>query len=145
MDDRDFARNRAEEYGYDVWESFIVPPFYREIESLRTNKPLIVEGGRGSGKTMLLRYWCHQTQFSIHRAEIPDSALNKIGIYWKMDTQFAAFMLFRNYEEEIWNRVFSYWSVLTISLSILDSLKSIAESHYAKFNEEDLARMNVSG
>ena len=29
MDDRDFARNRAEEYGYDVWESFIVPPFYR--------------------------------------------------------------------------------------------------------------------
>ena len=145
MDDRDFARNRAEEYGYDVWESFIVPPFYREIESLRTNKPLIVEGGRGSGKTMLLRYWCHQTQFSIHRAEIPDSALNKIGIYWKMDTQFAAFMLFRNYEEEIWNRVFSYWSVLTISLSILDSLKSIAESHYAKFNEEDLVRMNFSG
>ena len=144
MDDRDFARNRAEEYGYDVWESFIIPPFYREIESLRTNKPIIVEGGRGSGKTMLLRFWCHQTQFSIHRAEIPDSALKKIGIYWKMDTQFAAFMQFRNFEEEIWNRAFSYWSVLTISLSILDSLKSVAKSHYAKFSEEDLARMIFS-
>lgn len=145
MDDRDFAKNRAEEYGYDVWESFIVPPFYREIESLRTNKPIIVEGGRGSGKTMLLRYWCHQTQFSVHRTVIPDSALYKIGIYWKMDTQFAAFMLFRNYEEEIWNRAFSYWSVLTISLSILDSLKSVAKSNYAKFNEEDLTKMRFSG
>lgn len=145
MDDRDFARNRAEEYGYDVWESFIVPPFYREIESLRTNKPLIVEGGRGSGKTMLLRYWCHQTQFSESRTEIPDSALKKIGIYWKMDTQFAAFMLFRNYDEEIWNRAFSYWSVLTISLSILDSLKSVAMSHYPRFNKENLDEMRFSG
>lgn len=145
MDDRDFARNRAEEYGYDVWESFIVPPFYREIESLRTNKPIIVEGGRGSGKTMLLRYWCHQSQFSTHRTDIPDSALNKIGIYWKMDTQFAAFMQFRNYEKDIWNRAFSYWSVLTISLSILDSLKSVARSNYAKFNEEDLLEMRFSG
>lgn len=145
MDDRDFARNRAEEYGYDVWESFIVPPFYREIESFRTNKPIIVEGGRGSGKTMLLRYWCHQSQFSIHRTDIPDSALSKIGIYWKMDTQFAAFMLFRNYEKDIWNRAFSYWSVLTISLSILDSLKSVAKSNYAKFNEEDLLAMSFSG
>lgn len=145
MDDRDFARNRAEEYGYDVWDSFIVPPFYREIESLRTNKPIIVEGGRGSGKTMLLRYWCHQSQFSTHRAEIPDSALNKIGIYWKMDTQFAAFMLFRDYEEDIWNRAFSYWSVLTMSLSILDSLKSVAKSNYDRFNENDLSEMKFSG
>lgn len=145
MDDRDFARNRAEEYGYDVWDSFIVPPFYREIESLRTNKPIIVEGGRGSGKTMLLRYWCHQSQFSVKRDVIPDSALKKIGIYWKMDTQFAAFMLFRNFEEEIWNRVFSYWSVLTISLSILDALKSVAKSKYAKFNVDDLSKINFSG
>ena len=145
MDDRDFARNRAEEYGYDVWESFIVPPFYREIESLRTNKPLIVEGGRGSGKTMLLRYWCHQTQFSEYRTEIPDSALKKIGIYWKMDTQFAAFMLFRNFDEEIWNRAFSYWSVLTISLSILDSLNSVAISHYPRFNKENLDEMRFPG
>lgn len=62
--DSKMTRNRAEEYGFDLWKEFVVPPYFLSLKTLKSEKPLIIEGGRGSGKTMLLRYLCHATQFS---------------------------------------------------------------------------------
>ena len=54
--DSKMTRNRAEEYGFDLWKEFVVPPYFLSLKTLKSEKPLIIEGGRGSGKTMLLRY-----------------------------------------------------------------------------------------
>lgn len=74
--DSKMTRNRAEEYGFDLWKEFVVPPYFLSLKTLKSEKPLIIEGGRGSGKTMLLRYLCHATQFSKKRDSIEDSVLN---------------------------------------------------------------------
>jgi hypothetical protein len=50
-----FAKNRAEELGDDVWEQFVVPPFYDRLDLTTARKPRLIIGGRGCGKTMLLR------------------------------------------------------------------------------------------
>ena len=55
---RAFVKNRAEELGYDVWKHFAVPPFYDRLDLADAKKPRII-GGRGCGKTMLLRYLSH--------------------------------------------------------------------------------------
>lgn len=51
--DSKMTRNRAEEYGFDLWKEFVVPPYFLSLKTLKSEKPLIIEGGRGSGKTML--------------------------------------------------------------------------------------------
>src|SRR5438132_2804154 len=87
-----FAKNRTEELGYDVWEQFVIPPFYDQLDLEAAKKPRVIVGGRGCGKTMLLRYLSHQTAFSPKRPAIPKSALGHIGLYWRADTQFSRVM-----------------------------------------------------
>ena len=122
------AKNRAEEFGYDLWEEFVIPPYFGELEIMHSRKPNIIVGGRGCGKTMLLRYLCHETQFSSKRSYIQSNALNRIGLYWKIDTQFSKTMTKRGEEENIWSSAFVHMGVLILGLEILKSLESIQKS-----------------
>lgn len=98
------AQNRAEELGYDLWEDFVIPPSYETLDLLTAKKPRVVVGGRGCGKTSLLRYLCHQTQFSNKRSKITENDILNIGIYWRVDTQFAKILAKRGFEDDAWNR-----------------------------------------
>ena len=140
--DSDFSKNRAEEYGYDMWGYFVIPPFYNKLQLFRSNKPLVIEGGRGSGKTMLLRYLCHQTQFSPKRKKFDDKVFKRIGVYWKIDTQFTKLMSLRKKTEDEWNPYFINWGVLEIAEGIMRSLLTISNSSYCGINEETLKELN---
>ena len=63
-----FAKNRAEELGRDVWRDFVVPPFFDRLDLIEARKPRVIIGGRGCGKTMLLRYLSHDSAFSPSRS-----------------------------------------------------------------------------
>lgn len=126
---RAFVKNRAEEIGYDVWEHFAVPPFYDRLDLADAKKPRIITGGRGCGKTMLLRYLSHTSTFSEKRKSIPRSALDHIGLYWRADTQFAAAMQGRGISEELWLSAFNHLLAVTVGLEVLGSLRSIASSN----------------
>ncbi len=142
--DSDFSKNRAEEYGYDMWGYFVIPPFYNKLQLFRSNKPLVIEGGRGSGKTMLLRYLCHQTQFSPKRKKFDDKVFKRIGVYWKIDTQFTKLMSLRKKTEDEWNPYFINWGVLEIAEGIMRSLLTISNSSYCGINEETLKRIDFT-
>lgn len=136
--------NRAEELGYDLWNSFVIPPYYDMLNLSLNRKPIIIVGGRGCGKTMLLRYLCHETQFSAKRSNINIKDLQNIGIYWRIDTQFAKMLRKRNIEDDIWERAFEHMAVLLISIEILKSLESIANSGFISFNKDDLNSIDFS-
>src|SRR5690606_2170481 len=89
------APNRTEEIGYDVWEEYVLPPFFANLTIGDTKKPRVIVGGRGCGKTMLLRYLSHESTFSQTRPSIPEDALSHVGLYWRSDTQFANLMQHR--------------------------------------------------
>src|SRR5690349_15960251 len=90
------SMNRAEELGYDVWQHFVIPPFYDRLDLQTARKPRLIIGGRGCGKTMLLRYLYHQSMFSPLRPEVPENATSHIGLFWRTDTHFASLMSGRN-------------------------------------------------
>jgi hypothetical protein len=138
------AQNRAEELGYDLWEDFVVPPFYDSLDLLTAKKPRVVVGGRGCGKTSLLRYLCHQTQFSNKRSKILKNDILNIGIYWRIDTQFAKILSKRGLEEDAWNRAFEHLSVLMMSQEILKSLESLGNSTFEHFEINDLGTFDFS-
>ena len=96
------TKNRAEEFGFDVWEHFIIPFFFDRLDLADTQKPTLVIGGRGCGKTMLLRYLLHDTTFSTKNPLVHKAAFARIGLYWKADTQFASALTGRGIPQDVW-------------------------------------------
>lgn len=123
-----FTRNRAEEYGFDLWGEFVIPPYYKSLQILQSDKPLVIEGGRGIGKTMLLRYLCHQTQFSPRKKNYTNNDYERIGVYWKMDIQFAKLMQLRGAADDQWINAFINMGVIIIAREILECMRNIRDS-----------------
>ncbi|UJP07016.1 MAG: hypothetical protein LZF84_08130, partial [Nitrosomonas sp.] len=112
------TKNRTEHFGKDVWLEFVRPKFLENID-LTSDMPTRLEGGRGCGKTMLLRYLSFYSQFSTQRENISDDAIKKIGIYWKADTQFLRLMQKRQVEESEWISIFDHYLILSLVVEVL--------------------------
>jgi hypothetical protein len=133
-----FSKNRAEELGNDVWEHFVVPPFYDRLDLYTARKPLLIIGGRGCGKTMLLRYLSHETAFSRLRPSVPDEVGHHIGLYWRADTHFVNMMAGRDIPDETWHSAFVHTAALVLGMEVLASLRSISRSKSELLVEDDL-------
>lgn len=139
-----FATNRAEELGLDVWRAFVVPPFFERLTVGETKKPKVIIGGRGCGKTMLLRYLSHDSSFSPDRDPVPEDALRHIGIYWRADTQFASLLQHRNVETNVWESAFRHLAAIILGKEILFSLVNIANSSLRHITHEDISAIDFS-
>src|SRR4051812_20919800 len=102
--------------------------FYDRLDLRTARKPRLIVGGRGCGKSMLLRYLSHQTMFSRLRPSIPDDAIDHIGLYWRADTHFVNMMTRRGLSEDTWHSAFAHTAALVLGMEVLASLSSIAES-----------------
>lgn len=130
------AMNRAEELGYDVWEHFVIPPYYERLSVGDTRKPKVIIGGRGCGKTMLLRYLAHESTFSPRRELIPPDALSHIGMYWRADTQFASLMQHRDVPDDTWAAAFRHLAAVVLGIEVLRGLASVASCAMGVASEE---------
>jgi hypothetical protein len=139
-----FAKNRAEEFGYDVWESFVIPPFFQQLSVGVARKPKVIVGGRGCGKTMLLRYLSHDSMFSPRRSAISTDSKSHVGLYWRADTQFAQLMAKRGVEDDTWYAAFRHLAALAIGREVLRSVRSISSSTAGLVSDEEIARADFS-
>jgi hypothetical protein len=139
-----FAQNRAEEIGNDVWPYFVIPPFHDRLDLQTARKPRIIMGGRGCGKTMLLRYLSHSSMFSRYRENMPSTALRHIGLYWRADTQFCNAMVKRGIPEDTWKAAFNHLAAITLGIELLDSLKSISNSKLPVMDNADIKGIDFS-
>ncbi len=150
MDDRAkklqaiFVQNRAEELGFDVWESFVVPPFFDVLDLQEATKPRVIVGGRGYGKTMLLRYLSHESTFSPKRVNISRPELTHIGLYWRADTQFVTVMAERGQTSTLWAAAFNHLIALDLAAELLKSLQSMARSRAGCVSEDSLSQIDFS-
>lgn len=140
-----FTINRAEELGLDVWDDFLIPLFYNELDLLHAKKSRRIVGGRGSGKTMLLRYLSHQSQFSKNRNENDGFNVKSIGLYWRADTNFLTMLNKQGVSEERWIRLFKHYLVLNTSIEILLSIASIANSNCKEISNDEISKLNFDG
>jgi hypothetical protein len=139
------TKNRAEELGADVWINFVVPRFFDRLDLNTARKPRLIVGGRGCGKTMLLRYLSHQSTFSSRRDLIPRDAVKHIGLFWRADTQFASLMQQRTVPDDIWESAFSHMAALVLGVEVIRSLESIAKSACEVLTQDDLRKLDLSG
>lgn len=137
------ARTRAEEHDADIWGEFFIPPYFDRLDLTTATKSAYITGKRGCGKTMLLKYFDYHTAFSKRRIDIPADAIEHVGIYWRVDTQFCSSLKFRGIEENDWSVVFECYFGLVIATELLHAVQAIAESSFPKFGTRELAALSL--
>lgn len=120
-----FIRNRSEEYDRDVWDSYVLPLYFESLGLHEARKSVVLEGGRGCGKTALLRYLSYHSQFSPKRGDIPDEALSTIGLYLKADPQYFSGFTGGGLEDDRWLYVFEHALCLALAEQVLGSLHAV--------------------
>ncbi len=104
-----------------------VPAFY-------SNKmPFIIQGSRGSGKTMLFKYFSYEAQKKIGKenGKIIDHicACGGVGLYFRCDSSFinALKAVCINSSLQEWENVFSYYMEMHISKNIINFVKDLEQ------------------
>lgn len=120
-----FSKNRSEETRADNWAEFVVPPFLNNLGIKSQSKAIVIVGGRGCGKTTLLRYFCHATQFSAKRSSLPEDALSHIGLYWRADTNFLNSFVGGEQTPETWRSAFEHLLACELGKEIIHSLRNL--------------------
>lgn len=137
------ARTRAEEHDADIWGEFFIPPYFDRLALTTATKSAYITGKRGCGKTMLLKYFDYHTAFSKRRTDIPTDAIDHVGIYWRVDTQFCSSLKNRDIDDNDWSVVFDSYFGLVIATELLHAVEAIADSSFPNFNAEDLAALTL--
>lgn len=129
-----FSQNRFEEDSRDIWGKYVLPLNYDKYNLLNYEKSVHITGGRGIGKTMYIQYHCYPTLLSQKKNEITLSELDRIGIYWKPDTELVV-----DIREEIlgihWDKAFNAYIGLSLFMELSIFLKTFVES---KFKDEKI-------
>ncbi len=138
-----FSKNRNEETREDNWVDFVVPPFLNNLGIKSQTKAIVIVGGRGCGKTTLLRYFCHASQFSDKRPNLPEDALLHIGLYWRADTNFLNSFVGGGQTPETWRAAFEHLLACELGKEIIHSLRNLncnpeRQGDYGKLDELDL-------
>jgi len=126
-----FLINRAEQYPLDVWNEFVIPINFHTLDMKNDRKSVIIIGGRGSGKTMFMRYFCHQTTFSKNRTTISSEETRNIGIYWKPDIKFCRFLDKNWFSDNEKEHVFLHYASLYILQDFFCALDSLNHKELA--------------
>ncbi|WP_434137039.1 hypothetical protein JQR88_25720 (plasmid) [Pseudomonas luteola] len=138
-----FLKNRADILPPDVSQEFIVPPFFQEISIFGDNKSVRILGGRGCGKTMLLRYFCHGSRFSTDRQQISDSEFDHIGLYFRPDTGFCALLSPTWLPEHKDSHAFSHYLTLNLANEACQAVRGISAAKNLQSGALDLSDVKL--
>ncbi|MDH5719735.1 MAG: hypothetical protein OEZ13_03845 [Spirochaetia bacterium] len=124
-----FKAFRTEQLGDDPWKYFIQD---KALQDLLSSRPLIFEGGRGSGKTMF--FYCNSwlEKFKKILAEGQDikqqfNEKNYIGFYYKVDANFITNFQGKAIEESVWDDIFSTYLNFIVAQDIIKFFEKCIE------------------
>lgn len=137
-----FIRNRAEEFDHDVWSTYVLPLYFPQLGLHEARKSQVLQGGRGCGKTALLRYLSYPSQFSPARMAVPASALQTIGLYLKADSTYFSGFTGYGEKEEKWRDIFEHALTLALAEQIVGSVRALnctseRQGHFGKLSQLD--------
>lgn len=119
-----FSKNRAEEFPDDVYGKYVLPRNYNSVDLTKMTKACIIIGGRGYGKTMFLKYHCHNTILSKNKKNISIDDLKTIGLYWRPDTSFTQHMS-EKWLGKYWHTVFQTYLSLNVMIELSSFLTNL--------------------
>lgn len=119
--DQLFGSYKAEWLKKDIFK-FFTEPYYFNI--LKSNYPGVLQGGRGTGKTTVLRGLSYNGQYEILNSDIDKFDENNfIGIYYRANTNHVRAFNGKGVNEENWIAIFEHYFNLIICWEMLHFLE----------------------
>lgn len=126
-----FGSYKAEWLKGKVFDLFAEPLYFPE---LKDNRPCVLEGGRGTGKTTVLKGLSYQGQFALLKNNLHEFDKNNfIGLYIRAETNQVRAFKGGGLAEETWKKIFAHYFNLTVCRDILLFLKW----HNAKMKSDE--------
>ena len=110
---------RAEWLGEQLYELFTEPSYFPELQ---TNRPCILIGGRGTGKTTVLKGLSYEGQ-AVLRPSLDPEQWGFFGLYHRVDTNRVTAFYGDELNTDRWSRLFGHYFNLTFTLSVLTFLE----------------------
>lgn len=116
-----FGSYKAEWLNEKIFHFFATPSYFT---SLKDKRPCVLMGGRGTGKTTVLRGLSYKGQYALNNNDINRFDLNNyIGIYFRCDTNHVHAFSGKGVDNETWMRIFAHYFNLIITAEILEFLE----------------------
>ena len=110
-----FGSLRAEYLNDDIYDLFTAPTYWPELLTVR---PCVLVGGRGTGKTTVLRSLSYEGQARLNTGPILES-WPFVGTYWRADTNVVTAFRGAGLDEAQWSNLFGHYLNLIFVARIL--------------------------
>ncbi|MDI9257950.1 ORC-CDC6 family AAA ATPase [Flavobacterium sedimenticola] len=134
-----FSIDRAEQLGVKLFEFYAN---HKNFEGLLKSKSLVIEGGRGSGKTMFFLY----NSYSNKKNEAISNGLDfksffekekVIGIYFRADSNFVPAFQHKGIDEDEWTQLFGHFLNITLTKRLIEIIIDI-QKELINWSEETI-------
>src|SRR6266446_4665740 len=110
----------------DYWVDLPGGPGFREMAKPTSPMPMLILGGKGSGKTHLMRYFSYPLQKLRHEDVLAGlQEEGYIGIYLRCGGLNAARFAGKSQQQDQWASVFSYYMDLWLAQLTLDTMLDV--------------------
>lgn len=112
-----FGSYKAEWLNEKIFHFFAAPSYFT---ALKSNRPCVLMGGRGTGKTTVLRGLSYQGQYALSDNDIEKFDQNNfIGVYFRCDTNHVHAFSGKGISKEKWMEIFAHYFNLILTAEIL--------------------------
>lgn len=110
-----------------------------DILNPKSRMPMLLLGGKGSGKTHLMRYCSAPVQAARHGGDVAQAAITDgyLGIYVTLDALNTDKFAREEPVEEYWSLVFSHYFELWLATALLATIRDCARSQSVVFPEPE--------
>lgn len=112
-----FGSYRAEWLKGKIYDYFSEPSYFA---ALKDNRPCVLQGGRGTGKTTVLKGLSYQGQYALLDRDINKfDTVDFIGIYHRANTNHVRAFVGNQLDKKTWQKFFGHYFNLIICREIL--------------------------
>lgn len=112
-----FGSYKAEWLNEKIFHFFAAPSYFI---SLKDKRPCVLMGGRGTGKTTVLRGLSYKGQYALNEDNIDKFDLNNyIGVYFRCDTNHVHAFSGKGVDGDKWMKIFAHYFNLILTSEIL--------------------------